>query len=68
MNSSIQDGSHDKVNRRVIRHNESIALAILDLPIGSAINVDGIAIILQRCDFVHCTGIVWDDNDDGDIS
>lgn len=52
MNSSIQDGSQDTVNKRGIRRNESIALAILDLPIGSVINVDGIAIILQRCDFV----------------
>jgi hypothetical protein len=50
--NSIQDGSHDRVDKSCNRYNASIALAILDLPIGSIINVDGNAIILQRCDFV----------------
>ena len=51
MNSTL-NGSHDGYDKRFNRHSASTAIAILDLPVGSIINVDGIAIVLQRCDFV----------------
>lgn len=50
--NTIQDRSHTSVNEGGNRNNESIALAILDLPIGSVINIDGTPIVLQRDDFV----------------
>ena len=50
--NTIQDRSHTSVNEGGNRNNESTALAILDLPIGSVINIDGTPIVLQRDDFV----------------
>ena len=48
----IQNGSYSGVDDRLRRSDGSIALAILDLPIGSVINIDGTAIVLQRNDFI----------------
>ena len=50
--TSIQNGLHSRVDGGVIRKNDSIALAILDLSIGSIMNIDGTAIVLQRNDFI----------------
>jgi AAR2 protein len=50
--TSIQNRAHNQVDDGFDRKNETIALAILDLPIGSIINIDGTVIVLQRDDFI----------------